>query len=326
LLINKMFQVFVSKETRTVFHQFLQNIFTSNVKQTCEIQLDTEENLTAFFNIEGIAAQNGKQCFLTLIDITTCKKAAIELTIAKERAEESDRLKSAFLANMSHEIRTPMNGILGFAGLLAEPDLTGEKQQFYISIIEKSGKRMLNIINDIIDISKIESGLMTVNTSKSNINEQTEYIYTFFKPEVEEIGMELFVKNGLADGLAMVNIDREKVYAILINLVKNAIKFSKAGFIEFGYEKKGTWLEFYVKDTGIGIPKNKQKSIFERFIQADSSTIKAFNGTGLGLSISKSYVEMLGGAIWLESTEGVGSTFYFKIPYHLASKDLIGKK
>jgi signal transduction histidine kinase len=324
LLLNKMFQGFIMKDTRVAFDQFLQLLFSTKTKQCCEIQIKADDNSLSYINIEGIVAQNSEQCLLTLIDATTCKEAAFELTKAKERAEESDRLKSAFLANMSHEIRTPMNGILGFTGLLAEPDLTGEKQQFYISIIEKSGRRMLNIINDIIDISKIESGLMTVNTSKSNINKQIEYIYTFFKPEVEEIGMELFVKNTLSDELAIVNTDREKVYAILINLVKNAIKFSKVGFIEFGYEKKGAWLEFYVKDTGIGIPKEKQKTIFDRFIQADSSTVKAFSGTGLGLSISKSYVEMLGGKIWVESTVGVGSTFYFNIPYSFLPKNLVG--
>lgn len=216
-----------------------------------------------------------------------------------------------------------MNGILGFAELLAEHDLSNEKQQFYISIIEKSGRRMLNIINDIIDISKIESGLMKVNITSSDINKQMEYIYTFFKPEVDEKGIKLSVKNGLTDGLARINTDREKLYAVLINLVKNAIKFSKDGMIEFGYAQKGVWLEFYVKDTGVGIKKDKQKSIFERFIQADSSSIKAFDGTGLGLSISKSYIEMLGGTIWVESTEGVGSTFYFNIPYSLVSSDLI---
>jgi signal transduction histidine kinase len=316
LLLNEMFQLYITKETRAAFHQFIQLLYSNKTKQNCEIQIEAEDNTVAFINIEGVLAQNGKQFFLTLIDTTTCKEASIELTKAKERAEESDRLKSAFLANMSHEIRTPMNGILGFAELLAENNLTNEKQQFYISIIEKSGRRMLNIINDIIDISKIESGLMLVNISESDINEQTEFIYTFFKPEVEEKGMQFFVKNGLPDGLAMVNTDREKLYAVLTNLVKNAIKFSKEGSIEFGYEKKGTWLEFYVKDTGIGIPKEKQKTVFERFIQADSSSIKKFNGTGLGLSISKSYIEMLGGTIWLESTEGIGSTFYFTIPNH----------
>ena len=270
-------------------------------------------------NIEGIVAQDGKQCLLTLFDITDSKNAAIELTKAKERAEESDRLKSAFLANMSHEIRTPMNGLLGFAELLGEPDLVGDKQQYYISIIEKSGKRMLSIINDIIDISKIESGLMNVNISKVNINKQTEYIKTVFKPEVEEKGIKLSIKNGLADKLSMVETDREKLYAILINLVKNAIKFTKSGNIEMGYKKRRDWLEFYVKDTGIGIPLEKQKSIFERFVQADSSDVKAFDGTGLGLSISKSYVEMLGGSIWVESIEGVGSTFYFRLPYNYVS-------
>jgi PAS domain S-box-containing protein len=315
-LINKTFLSFVKKETQPVFNQFLKNIFIGKAKQSCEIQLETEGELAVYVNVEGIVAQNDGKCLLTLTDITQCKEAAIELTKAKERAEESDRLKSAFLANMSHEIRTPMNGILGFAELLAEHDLSNEKQQYYISIIEKSGKHMLNIINNIIDMSKIESGLVMVNISKSDINKQTEYVYTFFKPEVEKKGMKFFIKNGLPDGLSTVETDCEKIYAILFNLVKNAIKFSKAGYIELGYNKKGNWLEFYVKDTGIGIPKDKQKSIFERFIQADSSNMRAFDGTGLGLCISKSYVEMLGGSIWVESDEDAGSTFYFNIPYN----------
>jgi signal transduction histidine kinase len=183
---------------------------------------------------------------------------------------------------------------------------------------------MLNIINDIIDISKIESGLMKVNLSKSDMNKLTEYISTFFKPEVDDKRIKLSVNNGLADGLTIVYTDTEKLYAILINLVKNAIKFTITGSIELGYKKKGSWLEFYVKDTGIGISKKNQKNIFDRFIQADCSNVKAFDGTGLGLSITKSYVEMLGGSIWVESTEGIGSTFYFKIPYNTVSKELIG--
>ena len=249
-------------------------------------------------------------------DITEQKKLTLDLIEAKEHAEESDRLKSAFLANMSHEIRTPMNGILGFAELLKEPDLTGEQQQAYIRIIEKSGARMLNIINDIVDISKIESGLMKTNVKESNVNEQIEYIYTFFKPEVEEKGMQLFFKNSLPLKEAILKTDREKVSSILINLVKNAIKFSDKGSIVFGYEKKGKYLEYFVKDAGIGIPKDRQKAIFDRFVQADIGDKRAFQGAGLGLSISKALVEMLGGKIWVESEEGKGSTFYFTLPYN----------
>ncbi|MBV5314397.1 MAG: PAS domain S-box protein, partial [Prolixibacteraceae bacterium] len=261
-----------------------------------------------------------------LINITNQKKTEQDLLIAKLHAEESDRLKSAFLANMSHEIRTPMNGILGFAELLKESDLTGEQQQEYIKIIEKSGARMLNIINDIVDISKIESGLMKLNISETNVNEQIEYVYTFFRPEIESKGIRFAFKNALTAKEAIIKTDREKVYAILTNLVKNAIKYTEKGSIEFGYVSTGSTtgsvsepvelLQFYVKDTGIGIPKDRQDAIFERFIQADIVDVQARQGAGLGLAISKSYVEILGGKIWVEGEMGLGSTFYFTLPYN----------
>lgn len=247
-----------------------------------------------------------------------------ELNIAKEKAEESDRLKSAFLANMSHEIRTPMNGILGFAGLLKEPNLDSDEQSNYITMIEEGGERMLNIINNLIDISKLESGMMKVDISETNINTQLDYVYSFFKPEVEDKGMQLILNNCLKEKDASIFTDREKVYAILTNLIKNAIKYSDHGYIEIGCSlvkpsaepfKEKTELQFYVKDTGIGISQDRHKAVFERFIQADIANKRAYQGAGLGLSISKGYAELLGGRIWMESEPGKGSIFHLSLPH-----------
>ena len=255
------------------------------------------------------------------IDITEQKKLTIDLIAAKEHAEESDRLKSAFLTNMSHEIRTPMNGILGFAELLKEPHLTREEQQDFIETIQKSGDRLLNTINNIVDISKIESGLMEVDIKESNINEQIEFVYKFFKPAVESKGLQFFFKNSLPSIEAVIMADSVKLYGILTNLVKNAIKFTNEGSIEFGYDMVETQntaslIRFFVKDTGIGISQKQKKIIFERFRQGSESLNRNYEGSGLGLSISKSYVELLDGKIWVESEEGKGSTFYFTIPYN----------
>ncbi|MFT5748903.1 MAG: PAS domain S-box-containing protein [Ancylomarina sp.] len=258
-------------------------------------------------------------------DITERKRTEKELNNALEKATESDRLKSAFLANMSHEIRTPMNGILGFAELLKKPDLTGDEQKNYIIIIEKAGERMLNIINDIISISKIESGELEINLSDTNIHDQLDYVYNLLKLEAKSTGLSFSFINKLPDKEAIIKTDREKVFAILTNLVKNAIKYTEKGSIEFGCEmvglKHALSLQFYVKDTGIGIPKDRQIAIFERFVQADLVDKMARQGAGLGLSISNSYIKMLGGKIWVESEEGLGSTFYFTLPFNTQTEE-----
>lgn len=248
-------------------------------------------------------------------DITHRKEIENELIKAKEKAEESDRLKSAFLANMSHEIRTPMNGILGFADLLKQPQLSGEQQYEYINIIEKSGVRMLNIINDIIDIAKIESGETKVVVTETNINDLMNDLLLFFKPEVEIKGLSLISKAALPPESEFLATDREKVYAILMNLMKNAIKFTDQGFVEVGCELKNEVLEFYIKDTGIGIHEERHQAVFERFVQADIADKRAFQGAGLGLAITKAYVEMLGGNIWFTSEAHKGTVFYFTLPY-----------
>jgi PAS domain S-box-containing protein len=247
-------------------------------------------------------------------------KMIVDLVAAKDKAEESDRLKSAFLANMSHEIRTPMNGILGFAELLKEPKLSGEEQQMFIEIIEKSGERMLGIINDLINISKIESGQMEIRFSETNINDQLEFLYNFFKLEAKQKRLKLIVNHPLSNENSNIITDKEKLYAILTNLIKNSLKFTKRGSIEFGYRVAESELIFYVKDTGIGVPENKQKTIFERFVQASSGMSSVYEGAGLGLAISKAYVEMLDGKIWIESKPDSGTCFYFTLPLKLETE------
>jgi PAS domain S-box-containing protein len=257
-------------------------------------------------------------------DITQRKRFEIELIQSKEKAEESDLLKTAFLANMSHEIRTPMNGILGFTELLKEPMLTGEEQKEYIDIIEKSGARMLKIINNIVSMSKIESGQMEITISETDINEQLEYVFNFFKPEAEKKNLQISYKNQIPFQKTIIKTDKEKVTAILINLVDNAIKFTTSGFIKFGYEKKANWLEFFVIDTGIGVTPDQKDLIFERFRQGSESLSRNYEGAGLGLSISKAYVELLGGKIWVDDYSDsaisnipgkrIGSIFHFTIP------------
>ena len=319
-LKNNRFGFFVSDETKPIFNLFLENVFNSKTKESCEVDLSTNVNIPMYVYITGIVTNNADQCLVVVIDITERKKAEQKLIKAKEQSEEKDRLKSAFLANMSHEIRTPMNGILGFIELLKNPRLNGARQQQYISMIEKGGTCMLNILNELMDISKIESGQTNMYISACDVNEQIEYIYTFFKPEVESKGMQIFFQNSLPAKETIIQTDREKIIAILTNLIKNAIKYSNKGTIEFGYNLKAAGdvaeLEFFVKDTGIGISPDKMKFVFDRFVQTHNGETNVFQGVGLGLAISKAYVELLGGKIWFESEVGKGSTFFFTIPFN----------
>lgn len=248
-------------------------------------------------------------------DITKIKEYEKELLEAKDRAEESDLLKTAFLQNISHEIRTPLNGILGFAQLLSNKNISENDRDFYVEMILKSGDRLITIINNIIDISKIEAGTMDIAPTEIYVNEELKYLYYFFKPEIEAKGINFIINPELPQEVAKITTDNEKFHSIITNLIMNAIKFTDQGEIEIGcklYDKDH--ILFYVRDTGLGIPKSRQDAIFDRFMQADIENKLARQGAGLGLSITKAYVEMLGGKIWVESEEGKGSTFYFILP------------
>lgn len=210
-----------------------------------------------------------------------------------------------------------MNGILGFSELLRNPELTGEQQQEYLKIIESSGERILSLFSDLVIMSKVHSGQIGVDSSEVSINEISGQLYNYFKPEAENKGLKLYFVNSLPNNEVTIKTDGEKLKAIMSHLIKNAIKYTSSGDIEFGYLKKENVIEFFVSDTGIGIPKDKTDVIFNKFVQAETNLSKLHDGAGLGLSIAKAFVEMLGGKIWVESEEHSGSTFYFTIPYHL---------
>jgi len=270
---------------------------------------------------------SSKAYVIIIIDITERLEFIESLNQAKLEAEESDRLKTAFLANMSHEIRTPMNSIVGFSNLLTEPDLEQLKKEEYLNHILQSSNSLINLIDDIIDISKIEAGQLNVNLSGYKVNDLVNDVYYTFKDSNQNPVLAYHLNLPPNSDYIKVKTDPLRVRQVLTNLVGNASKFTEKGSIEIGYRIKDHNLkqsiEFYIKDTGIGIPADKLEVIFDRFRQIDDSRRRRFGGTGLGLAISKRLVELLGGSLRVESNVDEGSIFYFCLPYEPQEKETV---
>jgi PAS domain S-box-containing protein len=250
-------------------------------------------------------------------NVTQRKNFENELVEAKNKAEDSDRLKSAFLANMSHEIRTPMNAILGFSDLLSTDEYSPEEKMEFIEMIKSSGRLLLNLINDIIDISKIEAGELKIQPSEFKLLDLMEEMSQGFRQQMDRNGkshVKLLLTHQDELKNALITTDRLRLQQIMTNLLSNAMKFTPEGEIEFGALAINNSYEFFVRDTGIGIPEHKLEVVFERFRQADDSHTRLFGGTGLGLAITKHLIELLNGKIWVESQEGKGTAFYFTLP------------
>ena len=292
------------------------------VKSLMTLPMMNEGKLIGFLGFDSVKAHHyytEKEELLLkvfsdmLVNVTNRKLMEQELVAAKIKAEESDKLKTSFLANMSHEIRTPMNGIIGFAGLLKETSFNDEEHNEYVGIIEKSGQRMLNIINDIVEISKIESGQIELKMNEIDVNSKLSSLYTKFKDEAFNKDLELICNTDIRLKEYIIT-DEDKLVSIINNLLSNALKFTHSGTITFGYDKVNDYLQFYVKDTGEGITPMQRELIFERFRQGNESLARKYEGSGLGLCICKAFIQLLGGEIWLESEVGKGSNFYFTIP------------
>jgi signal transduction histidine kinase len=278
-----------------------------------------ERKWVRYVSLPQIDEETGKVTgvFGILHDITESRLMRERTEKISQREEEYNRLKTYFLQNISHEIRTPLNAILGFSALISEyPDgADPEHLKEYREIMNDNSDRLLKIIDSVIEMSKIEAGTVKTIRNKVNVNWILLKVYAQFRIDTSLKSVQLVFETPLAEREAYIYTDEFKLTSVLRNLVGNAVKFTAEGRIEFGYSVKDNKIEFYVSDTGIGIPGEYQDVIFREFHQADSSFTRSYGGVGLGLAISKAYVEMLGGKIWVTSEPDKGSVFRFTVPY-----------
>ena len=300
------------------FTRFLSEIEERGYTDIIDIELlnSTGQKVPVSLMAYKMPAPTGdsEEIWVIVKDIVDQKKAEKDILKAMHRAKQSERLKSAFLANISHEIRTPMNSIIGFAELLGNDDLPDERRKWYSRIIAENAEMLLAIVNNVLDISRLETGQLKVVRHETDLNKIISDIYDLFTLQAQEKGIELNIKNLLPKELAIVHTDESKLKQILINLTGNAIKFTHEGQINISCSVENGEVYFSIADTGIGIAPEDQKAIFERFRQVDDSTTRKYGGTGLGLTISLGLTELLGGSLKLESEHGKGSVFHVRIP------------
>ncbi|MFA5815397.1 MAG: ATP-binding protein [Bacteroidales bacterium] len=327
LLIGKDLEGLITDEGMAPLDQSLiQRIFETRQAEIIEGELHSPSGVCRNIEIRILPEPNRfsdeRHLVLLIRDITLRKEAERKIIQAKRKAEESDLLKSAFLANMSHEIRTPLNAIVGFSQIILDDDITREEQERFYEYINQNSNQLISLVNDIIDLSKLESNHLVIRDSAANLNQIVEEMKVMAENEKktrEKDHILIFLEKEVPDEEGFIMVDHYRLKQILTNLLANAIKFTPKGYIQFGYRlKDNNTLLFFVRDTGIGIPKNKQGEVFQYFHQLENTLNRANTGTGLGLAICKKLVELMKGTIWLQSEPGKGTSFFFTIPYRKA--------
>jgi PAS domain S-box-containing protein len=305
----KLSEIFDNNDLEIMFSE------NTSIERECKVLTkDGSSKSSMVFTSRKIKDNKLKGIRCITIDDTERKRQIVELEKARAKAEGSDKLKSAFLANMSHEIRTPMNAIIGFSNLLYERELDEVTKREYLQYIKSSGQHLLKLIDDIIDIAKIEAGELKITKAPFNLNALMTELQNWFVQikQSSNKDIDIIFANAAKNADLIINSDSIRLRQVLSNLIGNGLKFTNTGFVEFGYDIFAKTIQFYVKDTGVGIPGHLHEAIFDRFQQVDY--IK-FKGTGLGLTITKNLIQILEGRIWLHSEEGKGSTFFFTIPF-----------
>ncbi|PIB29336.1 hypothetical protein BFP77_06630 [Maribacter sp. 4U21] len=325
LEVNKVYELQTKLKAKDVIGKTMAEAFpnldASWMSTFIKVALTGEPNVSVYYNdynnkyyeISSFCPKPGELAFFAK-DITTKEQERINLEMAYKNVEESEKLKSAFLANMSHEIRTPLNAILGFSELLSDKTLKVEDHNRCLEHIKNSGNKLLTIISDILDISKLESQQQKLNYTTKNLNKLIDGLKEQFEIINQNKDIKLITYKTLGDNSSYISTDATRLEQILSNLIENAYKYAHSPSIEFGYRINQEYLEFYVTDSGKGIDPNNQKLIFERFRQINDTNEISY-GSGLGIPIAAGFVKLFGGDIWLDSTLGMGSTFHFKIPY-----------
>lgn len=314
VLLDTPFEKYISAESKELFNNFLNELYEKKTRITVNISLADELRIPNEMEISGLFSDSSKEFSIVLLDITKQKKNEKYLVQSRERAENADRLKTAFLSTMSHEIRAPLNSIIGFTGILMQeiPGTLNEEQKKQMRMIQTSGRHLLSLINDLLDLSKIEAGQLTVNFEYFDLKEVLDDVFQLEWPLAREKSLEMKLNAG--NDPIIIRSDKQRMHQVLLNILNNAIKYTRKGHVDINCYREENSIKIEIKDTGIGIREEDLQKIFDPFTQLENDLTKTQKGSGLGLPVSQQLIRLLQGTLRVESQFGEGTTFTINVP------------